>query len=270
MSSLSTELITTWTHRRQNHALNQYHLIESFVDSERPSFLVLPNNFDAELSLVRWCEQTFGGYALYLFNTPNFTVPTQFLPKPMQKEEIVLPYHSYTPLPTEFRAGRLQLSVHVQRLRSDELFPSHSYLFSLPHALLRGKIGHRICQHTKLRLSPTTRINYPYRKEVLEYCIIGSLGLYKERLDQEVLLLMAEDVEDDHTFKYVRLRVHPTHVGVDVNLLLTHDAEWQQQMHDALEKWDLEDNKSSYEDKMTLVEFLYARFVVSLRAQHSV
>lgn len=72
---------------------------------------------------------------------------------------------------------------------------------------------------------------------------------------QEVLLLMIEDIEDSYSFKYAQLCVHSTQ-----------DTECQRQMH-SKEEWEAIDTQYDFNDEMALVEFLYAQFVVSLRAQ---
>jgi hypothetical protein len=261
-------IVGTWRLPRENSILSRFHLIEHAEDSTYPSFLVLLNNsIELEISLFQWFKETCPDYILFECDTPDLVVPTNYLPFPMRRQECIISFHPSTELPEEPYAGNISLPVYLIPPRRNTLFPDH--IFTLTDTRLQSALCQKICQRTTVCLRHMRALHI-YTEEMPVFHVVGSLGLYKDSVDQEVLLLVGEDAPSDHTFKYVRLQVHPTHVGPDVNLILTHGTDWQQRMHRRLEKWDIQDKTTEYEDKTTVVEVLYAKFVLSLRAQCSV
>jgi hypothetical protein len=266
MTEPNSSAVPTWKLYRDNCILSRYQLVEHSEDSTYLSFLVLLNNsIELQDSLFQWFDTTLpSNYIILELDTPNLTVPTEYLPSPIRRYKRVLPYHPVTNLPEEPFAGNISLPVHLIPSYRDKLFPDH--IFTISSTRLQVALRQKICQQTTIQLQH--RRTSPIHNEEMPYFhVVGSLGLYKKSIDQEVLLLEGIDAPSDHIFKYVKLRVHPTHVGRDVNFILNRNTDWQKRMHRKLEKWDLQDKNGDYGEKMALVEVLYAKYVLSLRSQ---
>lgn len=216
--------------------------------------------------MARWCEETYGHCYVLHTVTPTFEIPARYLPRPLHLRQHRIPVHPFTPLPESHRATILQLQGTPMRSRINQPHRDKPLAFTLSNKRLRHTIPHKISQHSLIHLWRQLE-DGTYMDDLPLFRVVGSLGLHEHRISNEMLLLRAEVASTDHTYAYIRLRVHPTHVAGDVAFVLTSAAKWRRDMLERVNVWHREDHRYSHESKVALVEVLYARFVITLRAQ---
>lgn len=232
---------------------------------KRPSFLVLPNTSQSELYLADWCKETFDHFVLQEFCCTMQTIPAEYLPHPLYEGGRPIPYHDVTPLPEEFRAGILELAVITKTHRVQNACESLP-LFSLPKSLLQKRLSHKICQQTRLVIDHSATIDQDVH-DLPVYEVVGSLGLFKNSVQRELLLLRTDNFDKEHPFHFVELIVHPTHVSVDVGFLQTLDIRWERKISRTAKFWGFVTRSRDNRKYREMLELLYVRAVISLRKQ---
>lgn len=268
ITTSSTSSTRKWTLARTDHVRTRYALVMPDPDVIGPCILVFPNVPQSEKDLGDWCKEKFGPYTVRNYLSQATRIPTSYLTPPFNEDQS-LPVRIHTPYPSNYCNEDRHLTISVVSIHLNETssIRSQTQLFSLNSPDLRQVLYHRICQSTRLKL--LRRDGDTVVDDLPDYFVVGSLGLHHEKLSREVLMLRAEDVPADSPLAFIRLRVHPTHVGSDVGFILDIHAPWRWNAYRQVQKWQQEckEEKGDEGDKMAEQEVVYAHNILSLRSQ---
>lgn len=282
MTSQTPASSSSWTLSPASTIATAFYVVRTYTHTDQRPILVLPNCTRSQeqvlqdsrrrspISLsehdsVQKCQLGPEPYVLDIYPPCIFRVPSQYLQAPLKDVDTVIPRHWTTP---HRPAGNGTLTIPVY-LHTPMLFlhyRSLPALFSLEHHIFKMPLCARITQRTKICLE-SQKMQGEYEQAYPKFSVVGSLGLYKERLGEEVLLLKAEGVTRSHPYQYIRLRVHVTHVSPDVGFVLTAQADWRFAASIMARMRAQEDSHTALRDNLMAQELVYAYTVVCLREQ---
>lgn len=238
----------------------------AYAPHER-EIIFIPNSNTHPVYLL-YCLRRFSPEYSLIHSRNRGKIFKEFIPQPFQSYPRDLSFHPFTPyagvtssilvLPVIFRLEIVSLSTH--RLYT---------LFELPSLVRSTALQKRINYDTKIRLRDAADPPVEPIPEYPDYCVVGSLGLWNDMQDREILLLCALGVAIDDPYRYVRLIVHPTHVSSEVGFVLSLEADWRLAVLDKLEIWRWEEPNEPFEDKLKRMELAYAYGIVSIRDHYN-
>lgn len=282
MDSTIPAPLVSWTLTPALKIVTAFYVIRAHTLTDHRPILVLPNAtqseqhvlhssrkrsriFLSENDAVQKGQSAPEPYVLDYYQPFIIQVPSQYLQSPLEDVDKIISKYITTPQQHNLY-GTLVLPAF---LHTSTLFLHYRPLptmFSLEHHTLHKPLRARITQRTKIHLR-TRRMNGQYEQVYPEFSVVGSLGLYKERLGEEVLLLKAEGVTRSHPYQYIRLRVHVTHVSADIGFVLTIEAEWRFAAINMAGLRAQEDSRTMYPTNLRAQELVYAYTVICLREQ---